>query len=59
VKPMAMADEEERARGSFERRMWGDAFADMSAAHREGKLDVEDLEGPRGCRVHGRERRRV
>jgi tetratricopeptide (TPR) repeat protein len=24
--------------------MWGDAFADLSAAHREGQLDVEDLE---------------
>jgi DNA-binding NarL/FixJ family response regulator len=41
---MAVADREERARGSFERRMWGDAFADLSAAHREGQLDVEDLE---------------
>jgi hypothetical protein len=41
---MAVADRGERARGSFERRMWGDAFADLSAAHREGQLDVEDLE---------------
>jgi DNA-binding CsgD family transcriptional regulator len=41
---MAVADREERARGSFERRRWGDAFADLSAAHREGQLDVEDLE---------------
>jgi hypothetical protein len=41
---MAVADREERARGSFERRMWADAFADLSAAHREGPLDVEDLE---------------
>jgi DNA-binding NarL/FixJ family response regulator len=41
---MAVADREERARGSFERRMWGDAFADLSAAHREGRLDVADLE---------------
>jgi DNA-binding NarL/FixJ family response regulator len=24
--------------------MWGDAFADLSAAHREGQLGVEDLE---------------
>ena len=24
--------------------MWGDAFADLSAAHREGQLEVEDLE---------------
>jgi tetratricopeptide (TPR) repeat protein len=37
-------DREARARGSFERRMWGAAFADLSAAHREGQLDVEDLE---------------
>jgi DNA-binding NarL/FixJ family response regulator len=44
VMPMAVADREERARGSFERRMWADAFADLSAAHREGPLDVEDLE---------------
>jgi hypothetical protein len=39
-----MADREERARGAFERRMWGDAFAGLSAAHREGQLAVEDLE---------------
>ena len=24
--------------------MWGDAFTDLSAAHREGRLGVEDLE---------------
>ena len=24
--------------------MWGDAFADLSAAHREGRLEAEDLE---------------
>jgi DNA-binding NarL/FixJ family response regulator len=41
---MAVADRAERARGSFERRMWGDAFADLAAAHRERQLDVEDLE---------------
>jgi DNA-binding NarL/FixJ family response regulator len=41
---MAVADREERARGSFERRMWGDAFADLSAAHHERQLEVEDLE---------------
>jgi len=41
---MAVADREERARGSFERRLWGDAFADLSAAHREGELGAEDLE---------------
>jgi len=41
---MAVADREERARGSFERRAWGDAFAELSAAHRDGQLEVEDLE---------------
>jgi hypothetical protein len=41
---MAVADRQGRARGSFERRMWGDAFDQMSAAHREGHLDAEDLE---------------
>jgi DNA-binding NarL/FixJ family response regulator len=41
---MAVADRAEQARGSFERRMWGDAFDRLSAAHREGQLDVEDLE---------------
>jgi DNA-binding NarL/FixJ family response regulator len=41
---MAVADRAERARGSFERRIWGDAFAELSAAGREGQLDVEDLE---------------
>ena len=44
VKRMAVADRVERARGSFERRGWGDAFAGLSAAHREGQLDVADLE---------------
>jgi hypothetical protein len=42
--PMAVADRVERARGAFDRRMWGDAFDQLSAAHREGQLDVEDLE---------------
>jgi hypothetical protein len=41
---MAMADREEQAHGSFKRRMWGDAFAELSAAHREGRLGAEDLE---------------
>jgi len=41
---MEMADREERARGSFERRLWGDAFTDLSAAHREGELAAEGLE---------------
>jgi DNA-binding NarL/FixJ family response regulator len=40
----AMTWPSERARGSFERRTWGDAFDRLSAAHREGLLDVEDLE---------------
>lgn len=44
VTPMAEAGPEERARSSFERRMWGDAFAELSAAHHEGLLGVEDLE---------------
>jgi DNA-binding CsgD family transcriptional regulator len=41
---MAVADRAERARGAFDRRMWGDAFEQLSAARREGQLDVEDLE---------------
>jgi DNA-binding NarL/FixJ family response regulator len=41
---MAVADRAERARGAFERRLWGDAFDQLSAAHRAGQLDVEDLE---------------
>ena len=44
VKPMSVADRWERARNSFERRMWRDAFAELSAADREGQLDAEDLE---------------
>jgi hypothetical protein len=27
---MAVSDREERARGSFERHLWGDAFTDLS-----------------------------
>ena len=41
---MAVTDRIEQARGSFERRVWGDAFAELSAAHRDGQLDVADLE---------------
>jgi DNA-binding CsgD family transcriptional regulator len=41
---MAVADRAELARGSFERRTWGEAFDQLSAAHREGLLEVEDLE---------------
>jgi len=44
VTAMAVADGEERARGSFEGQMWLDAFADLSAAHSERVLDGEDLE---------------
>ena len=44
VTQMAVADRVERARGSFERRRWGDAFADLSAARRNGELGAEDLE---------------
>ena len=39
-----MARGEGQARGSFEARMWGDAFAELSAAQRKGQLDAEDLE---------------
>jgi len=41
---MAAADRAKRAHGSFERRAWGDAFDQLTAAHREGQLDAEDLE---------------
>ena len=41
---MAVADRAKRAHGSFERRAWGDAFDHLTAAHREGQLDAEDLE---------------
>jgi DNA-binding CsgD family transcriptional regulator len=41
---MAVTDRVEQARGSFERRLWGDAFAELSAAHRGDQLEVEDLE---------------
>jgi DNA-binding CsgD family transcriptional regulator len=44
VKPMDVAHRAERASGSFERRLWGDAFADLSAAQGEGELGAEDLE---------------
>ena len=44
LKRMAVGDREERPHGSFERRAWGDAFAELSAAHRDGQLGVEDLE---------------
>jgi len=41
---MTVADREKRTRGSFERRAWGDTFAELWAARHEGQLDVEDLE---------------
>jgi DNA-binding CsgD family transcriptional regulator len=41
---MTVANRRRRARDSFERRIWGEAFAELSAAHREGELEVEDLE---------------
>jgi DNA-binding CsgD family transcriptional regulator len=44
LRRMAMADREAQAHGSFERRRWGDAFAELSAAHRDGQLGAEDLE---------------
>jgi DNA-binding CsgD family transcriptional regulator len=44
VEAMTVADRQMRARDYFERRMWGDAFADLAAADREGGLAVEDLE---------------
>jgi DNA-binding NarL/FixJ family response regulator len=43
VEPMAVADGEEPARRSFGRRMWGDAFDELSAAQREGQVGAEDL----------------
>jgi DNA-binding NarL/FixJ family response regulator len=39
-----MTDQRKQARDSFARRSWGDAYAELSAAHRKGPLDVEDLE---------------
>jgi DNA-binding NarL/FixJ family response regulator len=44
VKAMAVADREARAQRSFERRRWADAFEQLSAAHAEGQVKVEDLE---------------
>jgi DNA-binding CsgD family transcriptional regulator len=44
VTAMAVADGEERARAAFERRLWGEAFADLSAGYRDGELGAEDLE---------------
>jgi DNA-binding CsgD family transcriptional regulator len=44
LEPMTVADRRRQARDSFERRVWGESFAELSAAHRNGELDVEDLE---------------
>ncbi len=41
---MTIAGREERARASFDRRMWDEAFAELSAARLERALDIEDLE---------------
>ena len=41
---MALADREDRGRNAFAQRMWGEAFAELSATHRERELDGEDLE---------------
>jgi DNA-binding CsgD family transcriptional regulator/tetratricopeptide (TPR) repeat protein len=39
-----VADALDRGRGLFRRNVWGDAFAELSAADREGALELEDLE---------------
>lgn len=44
VVPMAVSDRAIRARDSFERRRWRDAFEQLSATRREGQLEIEDLE---------------
>ena len=44
MESMPVADPEERARGSFERRSWGDAFTALAEVDREGTLAAEDLE---------------
>ena len=41
---MGVTDRERRARGSSERRLWGDVFADLSAARDEHEPSAEDLE---------------
>ena len=56
---MAVADRAERARGSFERRMWGDAFDRAVGGSSRGAVGGRGSRAPRGCRVHGRERRRL
>jgi hypothetical protein len=44
VEPLTVSDRSRRARDFFERRIWGEAFAELSAAQREAPLDVADLE---------------
>jgi DNA-binding NarL/FixJ family response regulator len=44
VDPMAGSDRAEQVRGAFERRMWADEFDRLFTVHREGRLDVTDLE---------------
>ena len=41
---MTAADRQTRARELFERRLWGDAFADLSALRGADSCEVEDLE---------------
>ena len=41
---MSVADGLDRGREFFGRQAWGDAFAELSAADREGALGLEDLE---------------
>jgi DNA-binding CsgD family transcriptional regulator len=44
VEPMTVSDRQALARELFERRKWGEAFAELSAARRDTELAVEDLE---------------
>jgi DNA-binding NarL/FixJ family response regulator len=41
---MPVSDREERGGSAFERRRWGEAFADLAQARGEAELDCEDLE---------------
>lgn len=44
VESMTGIDRLEQARDALDRRAWGEAFTRLSAARREGGLEVEDLE---------------
>ena len=44
VEPMTVTDRRKHAGDFFERRLWGEVFAELSAARRERELEVEDLE---------------